>query len=51
MIEWEVFILLIGVVVLDFNFFGVDGKYYSLVDFVEVKVLLIFFICNYCLIV
>ena len=40
--------LRIGTKAYDFNLKGVDGKYYSLNDFKDKKVLCIIFMCNHC---
>ncbi len=40
--------LKIGVTAPDFNLPGVDGKFYSLADFKQARVLVIIFTCNHC---
>lgn len=46
--ETEVKTLDIGAAAPDFNLPGVDGRYYSLKDFENAKVLVILFTCNHC---
>ena len=44
----EVQPLAIGATAPDFNLPGVDGKFYTLNDFAEAKVLVVIFTCNHC---
>jgi len=38
----------IGSVMIDFNLFGIDGKFYSLRDFIGFPVLILIVSCNHC---